>query len=147
MPAIDFDYDHTGFVTPDMDRTLAFWTSVIGLEARSVVERTGAWIGEFTGVRNATLRIAHLFGEGVHLEFIQFLTAGMTAPLPDAAAPCTGHVCLRVDDPQACLARMLESGGLPAGRVTTITEGPAAGLTGCYLRDPNGILIELLQRP
>jgi catechol 2,3-dioxygenase-like lactoylglutathione lyase family enzyme len=146
MTVIDNTFDHTGFVTPNMDVTIAFWTEVIGLEARSDVERTGDWIAAFTGIAGAKLRIAHLFGEGVHLEFIQFLAAGVPASLPDPAAPCTAHVCIRVDDPQVCLDRMISFGATPVGRVTTITEGAAAGLTGCYLRDPNGILIELLQR-
>jgi catechol 2,3-dioxygenase-like lactoylglutathione lyase family enzyme len=135
MTVIDNTFDHTGFVTPDMDVTIAFWTEVIGLEARSDVERTGDWIAAFTGIAGAKLRIAHLFGEGVHLEFIQFLAAGVPASLPDPS-----------DDPQVCLDRMISFGATPVGRVTTITEGAAAGLTGCYLRDPNGILIELLQR-
>jgi catechol 2,3-dioxygenase-like lactoylglutathione lyase family enzyme len=147
MMAIDNTFDHTGFVTRDIERTVAFWTDVVGLEAGPIVERNGDWIGTFTGVSDARLKIVHLFGPGVHLEFLEFTGGGSSSDVPPAAnAACTGHVCLRVDDPAAALERCLSAGAAPAGRVSTITEGAAAGLTGVYLRDPNGLLVELLQR-
>ena len=32
-----------------------------------------------------------------------------------------------------------------SGRITEITEGPAAGIRGLYMRDPYGVIIELLE--
>lgn len=145
--AIDNTFDHTGFVTRDIEGTVEFWTRVVGLTASPIVERTGAWISAFTGVPNAALRIVHLFGEGVHLEFLEFIRGGATPEQPAPAnASCVGHVCLRVDDPAEALRRCVAAGAKSAGKVTTITEGAATGLTGVYLRDPNGLLVELLQR-
>ncbi|MBX3567460.1 MAG: VOC family protein [Rhizobiaceae bacterium] len=146
--AIDNTFDHTGFVTRDIDSTVAFWTGVVGLQAGAVVEREGDWIAAFTGIPGAALKIVHLFGPGVHLEFLQFTRGGRQTDLPaEANANATGHVCLRVDDPEGALERCLAAGGTPVGRIAAITEGPASGLTGVYLRDPNGVLVELLQRP
>lgn len=147
MKAVDSSFDHTGFVTTDIERTVEFWTHVVGLEAGPIVERHGDWIGSFTGIEGAALRIVHLHGPDVHLEFLEFTRARIETDPPSPAAICTGHVCLRVDDPAAVLQRMVAAGARPAGRVTVITEGAAAGLSGVYLRDPNGLLIELLQRP
>jgi catechol 2,3-dioxygenase-like lactoylglutathione lyase family enzyme len=98
-------------------------------------------------VPNAALKIVHLFGEGVHLEFLEFTRGGATAEAPAPAnAACAGHVCLRVDDPAEVLERCVAAGAKSAGQVTTITEGGAAGLRGVYVRDPNELLVELLQR-
>jgi catechol 2,3-dioxygenase-like lactoylglutathione lyase family enzyme len=144
--AVENTFDHVGFITTDMGRTVEFWTKIIGLEAGPIVERRGEWIAGMTGIPGAALRIVHLFGEGVHLEFLEFLSAGVPSEPPDAAARCTGHVCIRVDDPAVCMERLLAAGATPSGQVTTITEGALAGFRGVYVRDPNGLLVEILQR-
>lgn len=138
-------YDHTGFITDDLDSTLAFWTGVMGFEAVPVVERSQAWVEGFTGVAGASLRIAHLFGLGAHLEFIEFTRAGTAATPLAVNLPATGHVCFKVPDLQRVHDAILAAGGSAAGRITTITEGKIAGSKGLYMRDPNGVLIEILQ--
>lgn len=140
-------FDHCGFVTTDMDATLRFWTTVIGLEQpQPVVERSGDWVAEMTGVPRARLRIAHLYGDGVHLEFLEFTGGSSGNPaLPAGNDRCTGHVCLRVTDVVATCQRLQAAGAALQGRITTITEGGATGLQGVYIRDPNGLLVELLQ--
>ncbi|MDM9625267.1 VOC family protein [Rhizobium sp. S152] len=144
---IDNDFDHVGFITRDLDRTLDFWTKQIGLEATPVVERTAPWVEQMTGIAGAKLRIAHLFGKDVHLEFLELLDRDPSEATPvNSAANCTGHVCIRVDDPVACLARVEAAGGRAIGSLATITEGALAGYTGVYAADPNGLLVEILQR-
>jgi catechol 2,3-dioxygenase-like lactoylglutathione lyase family enzyme len=138
-------YDHTGFITPSLDGSVRFWTETMGFEAKPTVERYGAWVESFTGVAGAKIRIAHLFGHGAHLEFIEFVApAGSAAPAP-ANQAAVGHVCLRVPDLQALHDRIIAHGGQPLGRITAITEGPASGIRGLYLRDPYGVIIELLE--
>jgi catechol 2,3-dioxygenase-like lactoylglutathione lyase family enzyme len=143
----DFAFDHCGFVTTDLDATVAFWRDAVGLRANEIVERTGDWVASFTGVPGGTLRIVHLFGEGVHLEFLEFTGGAVANQLPAPSMPCTGHICLRVDDAKEALAQMEAAGGKAEGRVTKVTEGAIAGVSGLYLRDPNGLLVELLERP
>jgi len=139
-------FDHCGFATRDLDATLEFWTRIIGLDSTGVVERCGDWIASFTGIPDAKLRIAHLFGTDVHLEFIEFTSGGDGRTLP-ASANTTGHVCLKVDDLDEVHRRILAAGGTALGRPTTITEGALAGRRGVYLRDPNGLIVELLEAP
>lgn len=138
-------YDHTGFVTRNMDASLAFWTGAFGLDATDPVDRGGPWVAEMTGVPAARLRIAHLTGPDIHLEFISFLSPEGSNIPPDPTALATGHICLRVPDPVACEARMLAFGGGPVGRMAIIGEGKIAGCRGVYLRDPGGVLVELLE--
>ena len=42
---------------------------------------------------------------------------------------------------------ILANGGALQGELTEITEGIAAGLRGLYMRDPHGVLIELVELP
>jgi catechol 2,3-dioxygenase-like lactoylglutathione lyase family enzyme len=138
-------FDHTGFITPSLEGSVRFWSEVMGFDPRPSVERKGDWVAPFTGVSGAELKIAHLFGHGTHLEFIEFGAAGGAAGEPRANDSGTGHVCFKVQDLDAAVERILAGGGKFAGRITTITEGAVAGIRGLYLRDPFGVLIELLE--
>jgi catechol 2,3-dioxygenase-like lactoylglutathione lyase family enzyme len=93
-------------------------------------------------VPDAKLKIAHLFGHGTHLEFIEFGAAGGATGEPRANDSGTGHVCFKVADLDASVERIRAGGGKLTGR---ITEGAVAGIRGLYLRDPYGVLIELLE--
>lgn len=138
-------FDHTGFITPSLEGSVRFWSEVMGFKPNPSVERDGDWVSSFTGIPGARLRIAHLFGHGAHLEFIEFAASSGPAEAPKANQVAAGHVCLKVPDLQAAHDRILAGGGGSAGRITTITEGPAAGIRGLYMRDPYGVLIELLE--
>jgi catechol 2,3-dioxygenase-like lactoylglutathione lyase family enzyme len=138
-------FDHTGFITPSLEGSVRFWSEVMGFDPKPSVERKGDWVAPFTGVADAELKIAHLFGLGTHLEFIEFGASGGASGKPSANDCGAGHVCFKVQDLDGMVERILAGGGTLAGRVTTITEGPAAGIRGLYLRDPYGVLIELLE--
>lgn len=139
------EFAHVGWVTPSLDKSVAFWTGVMGFEKVSGVERDGAWIEAFTGVRGARLRIAHLSGLGQRLEFLELKAGGEDSGGLSPHLTCVAHVCVRTRDVVALRDRILAAGGRLQGELTTITEGPAAGSRGLYLRDPCGFLIELLE--
>ncbi|MBX3538269.1 MAG: VOC family protein [Chelatococcus sp.] len=139
-------FDHTGFITPSLEKSVAFWTEVMGFEPRPIVERSGEWVPPFTGIDGATLRIAHLFSHDAHLEFIEFATARGEPTAAQANQVAVGHVCFKVDDLDATVNKIIAGGGSLAGKITTITEGAAAGIRGLYMRDPLGVLIELLEK-
>ncbi len=136
---------HTGFITPSLEGSVRFWCDVMGFVAKPSVERNGDWVEPFTGVKGATLKIAHLAGYGTNIELIEFAKASGERKPPQTNHGGTGHVCFKVGDLDGTVARILAAGGSLAGTITTITEGPASGIRGLYLRDPYGVLIELLE--
>lgn len=138
--------DHTGWITPDIDRSVQFWTEVMGFEAKPIGERRQPWIAAFMGVPGAQVRLVHLYGHGGHIEFIQFDESD-TLSVPRGSQPGAAHICLRVKNVAALRDDILVHGGSLQGELTEITEGIAAGLRGLYMRDPHGILIELVELP
>lgn len=136
--------DHTGWITPDIDRSVAFWTEVMGFEAKPIGERRQPWIADFMGVPGAQVRLVHLYGHGGHIEFIQFDELD-TLSIPRGSQPGAAHICLRVKNVAALRDDILAHGGTLQGELTQITEGIAAGLRGLYMRDPHGVLIELVE--
>ena len=140
-------FNHTSFTVADMDRAVRFWTEAMGFEARSVSPRSGDWQAKVTGVPGAELLVAHLFGYGTHIEFIQYTSgAGTNHPI-DPNMTCAAHVCFEVSEIEKIWAELVAAGACPQGEVAVVDTGPVKGLKAGYLRDPNGIIIELVEIP
>ncbi|MGF6958643.1 VOC family protein [Paraburkholderia youngii] len=135
--------DHVGWFTPDLERSIAFWSNAMGFEARPVQDRRQEWIGKLMGVPGANVKLAHLYGHGGHIEFIQFIEPGDAAERYNSALQ-NSHICLFVEDVVAFCDLICRHGGSLKGELTEITEGPATGLRGLYAADPHGVLIELI---
>jgi catechol 2,3-dioxygenase-like lactoylglutathione lyase family enzyme len=140
-------FNHTSFTVTDMDRAVRFWTSALGFEARSVSPRSGEWQAKVTGVPGAGLLVAHLFGHGTHIEFIQYTSGAGAARRIDPNMACAAHICLEVSDIEETWATLIEAGASSQGEVTEVDNGPVKGLKAGYLRDPGGIIIELVEIP
>ncbi len=138
-------FDHTSFTVEDVDRAVRFWTESLGFERSEIVIREGDWPERVTGVGGAKLKIAHVFGYGQHVEFVEYLEP-VTKSEAVALSPNVigvAHVALVVDDVMRTSDTLLQAGakwqGQPADVVVdSVLKGRAA-----YIRDPNGIIIEL----
>src|SRR5437762_2676465 len=93
--------DHTGITVSNLERSLAFWRDVLGLELSHRAHQTGEMAKEITGVAGAELKLAVLKAPGGHkIELLEYL-----AP-PDRKQnahrrPCdvgSVHVALLVDN-------------------------------------------------
>ena len=139
--------DHTGITVSNLERSLAFWRDVLGFELSHTAHQTGELAKEITGVTGAEIKLAVLKTSGDHkIELLEYL-----AP-PDrkqiALRPCevgSVHVALLVDDLDAVLERVSDSGWKAAGKPQTLKTGPNAGKRVVYVRDPDGTTIEFMQ--
>jgi catechol 2,3-dioxygenase-like lactoylglutathione lyase family enzyme len=138
-------FNHTSFTVADMDKSVTFWTTMLGFRAASVSPREGRWQEEVTGISDASLMVAHLYGHGQHIEFIQYVAGAVAGAAPPPALRGAAHVCLETDDIEGTWAALLEAGATAQGQIATVTTGAVGGAKAGYIRDPNGILIELLQ--
>jgi catechol 2,3-dioxygenase-like lactoylglutathione lyase family enzyme len=139
-------FDHTSFTVADVERAVAFWRDVMGFAVADLSLREGEWLGAVVGVQGARCRIAHLHGHGTHLEFIQYLVSAGDDVTGPPNRPGTAHVAFVVEDIEAMAQRMLEAGASEQGRITRCTSGAAAGCLAVYLKDPNGIIVELVEQ-
>src|SRR5687768_353359 len=138
-------FNHTSFTVADIRRAVRFWTEAMGFEARSVSPRTGKWQEKVTGVPGAELLVAHLYGHGTHIEFIQYTAATGTNRRIEPNMSCAAHVCFDVVDIEATWAKLIAAGARPQGEIARVDTGPVKGLKAGYLRDPSGIIIELVE--
>jgi len=140
--------NHTSFTVSNMDRTVAFFTDALGFEVISRAPRDSAIIERVTGVKGAQIEVTYIQGPGHRLELIQYLAPADKGRV--RSLPCdTGfaHIAYDVDDIDAAIAASEPHGVLPIGDPVAIDKGPNKGGRVVYLRDPDDVTIEYIERP
>ncbi len=139
---------HTSFTVSSLDRTVAFFTEALGLPLLSRAPRDNAVIARITGVHGADVEIAYVRGPGHDIELIEFRgPGGRGAVRPRPCDTGFAHVALTVRGIDALIARAAHHGVLPVSPPATNGPfGPIAGARIAYLRDPDGITVELIER-
>ena len=135
--------NHTGFVVRDLGRAVEFYRDVLGLRVVDTYEREGAPIGQVVGYENAHLSIALLStGDGHILELIQYVhPAGAERPSEERNTMGATHLAFGVDDIAQTYRHIIGHG---AQRLNPPVE-LVPGKTVCYLQDPDGNWIELVE--
>jgi len=119
---------HTCYRITDPQRSVAFYEA-LGLEKRRELPIRDEAVNYFLGVPgqdSPELELTHNFGVDSYE-----LGTGY------------GHVALTVEDLDGTLARLAEQGIEPEREPYTVREG---GSRLCFVRDPDGYRIELIER-
>jgi catechol 2,3-dioxygenase-like lactoylglutathione lyase family enzyme len=140
---------HIGVTVADMDRAVRFWTALLGAEARERTVLQGPQLGTMVGYPGIHIERCWVdLPGGVALELLCYLHRDEAPYDPGTAHPGNVHVCLRVDDMDAAHAHTVACGATPVSeRPIDVAAGPRAGARLAYLRDPDGVTIELVQEP
>jgi len=138
---------HTGFTVRDLDRALGFYRDVLGMRIVFEQEKQGGYLAEIVGYPNAHVRMAHLeFEDGGHrIELFEYVEPPSRGDAGEPRDLGITHVCFAVDDVDAVLERATAAGVEPISSPVLVDTGANAGGRGVYLRDLDGILIELFQ--
>ena len=134
---------HTGFVVRDRDEAVAFYRDVVGLRVISEYGRKGAGFDQVVGYEGTELRSAVLdLGDGHILELIQYVNpAPHERPTEERNVLGAAHLSFQVDDIEETFRRLSEGGA----KVLNPPAELAPGRIGCYLQDPQGNWLELMQ--
>ena len=137
------DMHHTGFVVGDLERSIEFYRDVIGLDEKSRYERTGNGIEKVVGYEGAHLQIALMGAGGVHsLELIQYVNPPPgQRPTSERSVIGGSHLAFAVDDIQAAYEKLSAAGAKTLNAPVAV----APGRTVCYLQDPDGNWLELME--
>jgi catechol 2,3-dioxygenase-like lactoylglutathione lyase family enzyme len=138
--------NHTSFTVSSLDRTLRFLRECLGFELVSRAPRDPALVSAITGVEGADVEIAFLKAPGHTLELIEYRKPAAKPRVNPR--PCdTGfaHVAFNVDNVPAAVAAARGYGVEPIAPPVAIDQGPNKGRRVVYLRDWDGITIELIE--
>jgi len=126
--------DHIAILVPDIDEALEFWRDALGLELEQVEE---------VASQGAKVAFLPLGDHAIELVQPTTETSGMAKYL-DKRGPGVHHICFKVDDIEATLARLKAEG------VQLINEEPVEGAHGkkvafIHPKSASGVLVELSQ--
>ena len=143
--------NHTGFVVSDMELSLSFYRDQLGLEIERDQILEGDFISELVGYPDAKLRIVYLgLGDMKHsVELIEYLNPrGSTAPLPNRKDIGATHLGIIVDSLDEFYKELSSKGvRFVSPPVTRPNAVYPMAQKGCYMQDPDGNRLELLEQP
>ena len=110
-------------------------------------EVTAEYMPRLVGIPGARLKIAGLDIPGLHLDLIEYLSpkgAPQAGPPNDVG---NVHVGFTVDDMWAAYDRLKAAGVQFMSEPVSPTAGPNKGGWAVYFVDPDGMTLEMIQRP
>jgi catechol 2,3-dioxygenase-like lactoylglutathione lyase family enzyme len=139
---------HTSFTVANLERSLAFFRDVLELEVVGRREVRDDYFSQIVGLPHCVVKAALLrIPGGHHIELFEYLEPRGESVAPRPCDSGSAHLSLLTDDLPALYERLRARGVDFVSEPVLITAGPNRGGYGVYLRDPNGILLELFQPP
>jgi catechol 2,3-dioxygenase-like lactoylglutathione lyase family enzyme len=137
--------DHVGIVVDDLADAVAFFVE-LGLELQGEAPVEGDWVDRVVGLVGVRAQIAMLQTPDGHgrLELTKFHTPPTDGSYQRAPANASGirHVAFAVEDIDAVLARLRARGAEIVGELGRYQDRYRL----CYVRGPEGIIVELAQQ-
>ena len=149
------DVLHFSFTVSDIERSIDWYTRVLGLELVHRQRQDNDYTRTIVGIPDAVLDVAQFVVPGVPparsthmLELVQYVSAAGRRPGPQPTNDVgVAHLALMVTDIHERHAALAEAGVPFVNPPVEITAGANRGGFACYFHDPDGITLELLQPP
>jgi len=137
--------DHVGVVVDDLAAAVAFFTE-LGLMLQGEGQVEGGWVDRVVGLEGVQAEIATMQTRDGHgrIELVKFHAPSVQSGDGHAPANAFGlrHVAFEVEDIDAAVATVGAGGGELVGEVENYEDIYRL----CYVRGPEGIIVELAER-
>ena len=139
--------NHFGIQVADLERSMAFYGDVLGLELVARWVRDQEYIQELVGYPGVELNVAvfRLPLSDIFLEVLEYRGVEKHPVDASTANPGTAHFCLYVDDLDGLYERLASAGVRFVSEVKSPNIGPNKGGKAVYMIDPDGIRVELVE--
>jgi catechol 2,3-dioxygenase-like lactoylglutathione lyase family enzyme len=137
--------DHVGVVVCDLAAAKAFFLD-LGLEVEGEGDVAGEWVARIIGLDGVKNTVVFLRVPGAEagIELIQFSTPTDERGIQPSFANTLGirHIAFAVEDVEAVVAKLKKNGTELVGEIQQFEDSYKL----CYVRGPEGIIIELAQQ-
>jgi catechol 2,3-dioxygenase-like lactoylglutathione lyase family enzyme len=137
---------HVGICVSDLERSLRFYSDLLGFTREHDLEVAGEPTGTLLRLPDVRLKAVYLRRDGVRIELLHFASPP-APPRRDRVMnePGLTHLSFRVADLQGVVRALRDAGERVLDE--TILDFPAFQSAACFVVDPDGQLIELVQAP
>ena len=141
-------YVHTNLIARDWRALSHFYQRVFGcLPVPPERDYAGPDLEAGTGVPGSAVKGVHLRlpGQGSNGPTLEIYSYSITAdPVrPEVNRPGFAHIAFVVPDVRTAQQEVIDEGGETVGDIVTLETATGARVTWCYVRDPEGNIIEL----
>ena len=138
---------HIGLTVSDMATSFAWYSKMFDLEPGVVNQGSGPDLEAGVQVAGAELSFSMIEIGSTRIEFLQYHhPEGKKFTLQNSDIGAT-HICLQIDDMDIAYAELQARGAVFNAPPVTLTDGALAGSQWAYLRDPDGIQLEIWAWP
>jgi catechol 2,3-dioxygenase-like lactoylglutathione lyase family enzyme len=137
---------HVGICVSDLERSLRFYRDLLGFTVEHELEIGGQPTDTLLRLRDTHVKAVYLLRDGVRVELLQFLSP----PAPPRGErvmnePGLTHLSFRVADLRGVVDALRVGGERVLDE--TVLDFPDFQAAACFILDPDGQLIELVQAP
>ena len=136
---------HTGIVVSDLDRSLAFYAGILGLEPVARKTETGRYIDSVVGLPGVELEWIKLRApDGYIVELLKYASHPAASKDDLGASNRMGcsHVAFTVNDAAALYSKLVEGGYRCNSAPQASPDGKVMVF---YGHDPDGIILEFVE--
>lgn len=142
---------HVGLTVSDIDRSLAFYKDVLGLQFIGEILMEGPETDALFGRNGTKARVAYLNGSAElsmpPVELIQFIDTEATTDKGDLFKTSISELCFYTDDADKVYEHLTSLGieCMSSPRFFDFTESGFGKSKAFYFKDPDGIILEIMQ--
>jgi len=138
---------HVGITVRDMQRSFKWYSEMFDLEPGAVSQGSGEPLSTSLQVKDAELSFSMIAIGNTRIEFLQYHNPPGKDFDRTNGDVGSAHVCLEVTDVDQAYRELTEKGAVFNAPPITLTDGAFAGSKWAYLRDPDGIQLEIWESP
>lgn len=145
--------DHINFVVSDLERSVRFYTELLGFRESKRAHLEGDWIESIVGLKGVVADVAFVIAPAgePRIELLCYKTPKGESIPANSLANTVGirHIAFRVDDINAVVSKLRDAGVKPLGEPVIVPETVVTHDAGhkklCYFYDPDGVLLEVTE--
>ena len=140
-------FNHFSFTVSNLQKTVDFYTDILGMEVFSFADREQEYSEKVTGIKGSYLNIAYVKGYGTIVELIEYVGSDKRGNRSSSENIGAGHICFNVSNLNDMVADWKKKGISFKSDPVPVVAGANKGGQVVYAEDPDGIIVELIEPP